>query len=978
MEISPRKSSKRMLEPIDEWLQNEGYFRKHTPRDPTCLFRAISEQVYSIQRYHIRVRQECVEFMRKNKDYFQEHVNVPFDNYLEQMSYVTEWGGELEIKAISLLYKKDIIVFHGHELTRQKVSDNNFEECIYLCFTLPKQYESIYSKEFISSAAFCQSVVYRVLYKDVFKMPDIDDTVHKMLHDRSSTFKHDKFFHKKNLEMREQLTELVTKMEDESEEISSTNALMKGLTPFPYRIAKALDPCIYRNTDFDIWHETRREIRNSGQSRYNGLELQVGGRCLVLMDIKVDELDNINNNSMIISGDKDTVGNDQIAVMKTGKQDMTFNGHIQEMTKNEGPVVVFIEELGEKRTVPYAALKPVSMQKIKQSTWGLPPSKKNVFVESNQKWRRTWGSNCRKIKHAVTASDVLNDDIDRNNNNSNNGIISKSRNGNNNHITGTNKNENEENIQWEEEVRHCEDGQPTMLFETYTMEQFTSFQGFSVNTSVDVLPVTVVLDNTQQTVMEHPIQDCSEGTEKNSVSSSENPRGDNLTKTIAVNSTAVVAVENNAQSSQICTQRSSNEIQCPPTSGPMQFFSGNANMFYVSADGNLSPIQYFAGNSVESTALVTHIDRTLRSINLSAPKSVDATGSDLPFSDTITLRFFYNLGWEYFRASNMWTSVANGQAVTFGSGSMEQIGPSQTSMPSSDQGLPTNEEEVSRLSSNMRQNCSITRRKGDGSNNGAGRNSTGHRLPLKPVGQRAENVQDYSARRNEIRKGSYENNKNSYVDCDRSKDQAFSNREVRFGRNGIAPRFKKNSDGRQRGRLNHHTQHRQLQQSIRYQQNTENVEAPPQNANQNDGQKQRLNSNNNQPVGLALAGHCSPFQGPCAQQAIYPPVPYYSGETEYPNSFYGPNPPTFFPVSYIPHADIGDGNNGGQYPSQVYAGTENFTPSFAPLCPPYMYTQQNMFPPPNAQENWYPPPAQTHYVQFSPVPAPLPGPTPNP
>lgn len=72
MEISPRKPSKRAQEPVDEWLQTKGYFRKHAPRDPTCLFRAVSEQIYTTQHYHLRVRKECVEFMREMKQSFFE------------------------------------------------------------------------------------------------------------------------------------------------------------------------------------------------------------------------------------------------------------------------------------------------------------------------------------------------------------------------------------------------------------------------------------------------------------------------------------------------------------------------------------------------------------------------------------------------------------------------------------------------------------------------------------------------------------------------------------------------------------------------------------------------------------------------------------------------------------------------------------------------------------------------------------------
>ena len=72
MEISSRRTAKRSLEPVDEWLQNEGFYRKHAPKDPTCLFRSVSEQVYHSQRWHPKVRQECVQFMRENHHLFEE------------------------------------------------------------------------------------------------------------------------------------------------------------------------------------------------------------------------------------------------------------------------------------------------------------------------------------------------------------------------------------------------------------------------------------------------------------------------------------------------------------------------------------------------------------------------------------------------------------------------------------------------------------------------------------------------------------------------------------------------------------------------------------------------------------------------------------------------------------------------------------------------------------------------------------------
>lgn len=35
-----------------------------------------------------------------------------------------------------------------------------------------------------------------------------------------------------------------------------------GITPFPYKVAKALDPDIYRNIEFDSWSDCRKEIQS--------------------------------------------------------------------------------------------------------------------------------------------------------------------------------------------------------------------------------------------------------------------------------------------------------------------------------------------------------------------------------------------------------------------------------------------------------------------------------------------------------------------------------------------------------------------------------------------------------------------------------------------------------------------------------------------------------------------------------------------
>lgn len=41
-------------------------------------------------------------------------------------------------------------------------------------------------------------------------------------------------------------------------EVNVRDLLMKGVTPFPYKVAKSLDPNIYRNVEFDVWIDYRR------------------------------------------------------------------------------------------------------------------------------------------------------------------------------------------------------------------------------------------------------------------------------------------------------------------------------------------------------------------------------------------------------------------------------------------------------------------------------------------------------------------------------------------------------------------------------------------------------------------------------------------------------------------------------------------------------------------------------------------------
>lgn len=68
--------SRQPPDPIDQFLAQVGFYRKHTARDSTSLYRCVSEQLFDTQNYHEHVRQECIRYMRRQRERF-EPVSVP-------------------------------------------------------------------------------------------------------------------------------------------------------------------------------------------------------------------------------------------------------------------------------------------------------------------------------------------------------------------------------------------------------------------------------------------------------------------------------------------------------------------------------------------------------------------------------------------------------------------------------------------------------------------------------------------------------------------------------------------------------------------------------------------------------------------------------------------------------------------------------------------------------------------------------------
>ncbi|XP_022206298.2 protein ovarian tumor locus isoform X2 [Nilaparvata lugens] len=306
--------TKMWLKPTDQmdlWLETQNYYRKHTARDSTCLFRAVAEQLGLTQHCHLKLRRQVVDYVLLFEDLFKDKLSCTLKEYENRMRISTEWAGEFELDVISRIYKCDFLLFREVGKPADDITGRGYDEKIMLCVSQERHYDSVYTKEHISDTAYCQSLVYEQLYKRGFGLVEVDFAVKKMLHDKAPRYQRDTCMSFGGMALRLEMRDTCLNVKE---------LLLLGVTPFPYKVAKSLDPEIYRNVEYDTWNDYRKGLRY-GNRVWTANELCIGVKCRVKLD-----------------------------------QDKNYHGFIQEMEPDKGPVLIFVEELGEKITVPYECL----------------------------------------------------------------------------------------------------------------------------------------------------------------------------------------------------------------------------------------------------------------------------------------------------------------------------------------------------------------------------------------------------------------------------------------------------------------------------------------------------------------------------------------------------------------------------------------------------------------------------------------------
>ncbi|KAF3688224.1 putative bifunctional UDP-N-acetylglucosamine transferase and deubiquitinase ALG13 [Channa argus] len=335
-----QKGLKKYFVNMDEYLSSLGLYRKMVARDASSLFRAVSEQLYYSQNYHQKIRQDCANFMRANRCNFEPFVEGSFEKYLERLEDPKETVGQVEIKALSQLYRRCFLIYRYPGKPATLISEEDFVDKVTLCCSINGHYDIVYPRSYPATAALCQSLLYELLYTHVFGYEEAElcqameaFRVGSRRYRNSPSVCSDVDIGYDTPEDRGQ--------RDEVESCGAAEEKPRGVNDdlkpaadthppsrlcLPYKVMKSLDGEVYRNLEFDVWQDTCKEMQKTDYMVFAGRQYFLGDKCQVRLEPK-------------------------------GKY---YNAFIQEVGTHSAAVTVFIEELGEKHLVPLTDLKPVN------------------------------------------------------------------------------------------------------------------------------------------------------------------------------------------------------------------------------------------------------------------------------------------------------------------------------------------------------------------------------------------------------------------------------------------------------------------------------------------------------------------------------------------------------------------------------------------------------------------------------------------
>ncbi|XP_072262931.1 LOW QUALITY PROTEIN: OTU domain-containing protein 4 [Pyxicephalus adspersus] len=309
---------------MDAYLKSKGLYRKRIAKDGSCLFRAVAEQVLHSQARHLEIRKSCIKYLRENRALFE----------------ASRGSGRRELVFSSVFFiicyptqSKEFVIYQEPDIAPARVTDNGFTEEVMLCFSNGNHYDVVYPYGFAENAALCQSILYELLYEKVF---GVSVTKHLMKKE-AFDWKAEKEIFDSDASGSDAENDAAGCKNVNFASVNGFKSHKDGKPPqvkshslVPASALRSLNPAVFRNVEYEVWMKSQRDQQRLDFSIAAGMQYSVGDKCKV----------------QLASGGA------------------FYNARIQEVVSENGPVVVFVEELSEEKVIPLKASKLVQSARV--------------------------------------------------------------------------------------------------------------------------------------------------------------------------------------------------------------------------------------------------------------------------------------------------------------------------------------------------------------------------------------------------------------------------------------------------------------------------------------------------------------------------------------------------------------------------------------------------------------------------------------
>ncbi|XP_015414348.1 PREDICTED: OTU domain-containing protein 4 [Myotis davidii] len=227
----------------------------------------------------------CIHYLRENREKFEAFIEGSFEEYLKRLENPQEWVGQVEISALSLMYRKDFVIYREPNVSPSQVTENNFPEKVLLCFSNGNHYDIVYPIKYKESSAMCQSLLYELLYEKVFKT-DVSKILMGLNTAEVAGESHSEISDSEDDSCRRKTTTAndVNGFKALSSDQHLKNSGNSQSLPLSRKVLKSLNPAVYRNVEYEIWLKSKQAQQKRDYSIAAGLQYEVGDKCQVSLD----------------------------------------------------------------------------------------------------------------------------------------------------------------------------------------------------------------------------------------------------------------------------------------------------------------------------------------------------------------------------------------------------------------------------------------------------------------------------------------------------------------------------------------------------------------------------------------------------------------------------------------------------------------------------------------------------------------------